>query len=138
MDTRVQVQVELEEEEERGQAQFQITATPLARRERRRSLAQSSRLECVVVREMAGEDSDVPQFKPATIHEIFKLELDPSTRVTAPALQLSAEYLRLFTTEALHRSAEIANKEIAEGKAKGGLIEVRHLEKVTPGLLLDF
>ncbi|KAL8279559.1 hypothetical protein RQP46_008121 [Phenoliferia psychrophenolica] len=74
---------------------------------------------------MAGDDEDVPQINQATLQEIFKLTLDPTTRVNAPALHLSAEYLRIFATEALHRSCEVANKEKASGKGDGGVIEVR-------------
>ena len=57
---------------------------------------------------------------------------DPSPPVvSAPALHLSAEYLRLFATEALHRAAEVAAKERLEkdgtmggGAAGPSLLEV--------------
>jgi len=94
---------------------------------------------------MSDNESDVPSFKHATIQEVFKLSFDPTTRINGAALHLSAEYLRLFTIEALHRSAEVYRKEkdaAQDGSGKGGytggLIEVRHLEKIMAGLLLDF
>ncbi|GAA5862262.1 hypothetical protein JCM1840_001699 [Sporobolomyces johnsonii] len=91
-------------------------------------------------------DSDTPVFKHATVKELFKLAQEPSTRISAPALHLSSEYLRLFATEAIHRAAEVAEKEQREtqGGDKGaqggppGLLETKHLEKVLAGLLLDF
>ncbi|KAL7343411.1 hypothetical protein BJY59DRAFT_688004 [Rhodotorula toruloides] len=93
---------------------------------------------------MADDDQpDHPVFKEATVKEIFKLVNEPNTRVSAAALHLSAEYLRLFATEAIHRASEVAEKErAASGEAdKGlppGLLETTHLEKVLAGLLLDF
>jgi hypothetical protein len=39
--------------------------------------------------------------------------------VSTPALHLSAEYLRLFATEALHRAAEAVDKEREEREGKG-------------------
>ncbi|GJN90020.1 hypothetical protein Rhopal_003017-T1 [Rhodotorula paludigena] len=88
-------------------------------------------------------DADHPQFKQATVKELFKLVTEPNTRVSAAAAQLSAEYLRLFATEAIHRAAEVAEKErsLAGGAPSTGppeLLETKHLEKVLAGLLLDF
>ncbi|BGP17609.1 hypothetical protein JCM10213v2_005644 [Rhodosporidiobolus nylandii] len=71
---------------------------------------------------------DYPQFKQATVKEIFKLVTENNTRISAPALHLSAEYLRLLTTEAIHRAAEAAKEEQQEG-GEAGLLEARHLEK---------
>ncbi|GAA5822429.1 hypothetical protein JCM3770_000268 [Rhodotorula araucariae] len=111
-----------------------------------------------------GTDSDHPQFKharppspppphllsprptrstQATVKELFKLVTEPSTRVSSAAVQLSAEYLRLFATEAIHRAAEVAELERAaaapaDKNAPPGLLETKHLEKVLAGLLLDF
>ncbi|GAA5864912.1 hypothetical protein JCM8547_009269 [Rhodosporidiobolus lusitaniae] len=84
-----------------------------------------------------AHDQDQPQFKQATVKEIYKLVLDNNTRVSAPALHLSAEYLRLFATEAVHRSAEVAKKGQEDGE-EVMLLEPKHLEKVIAGLLLDF
>ncbi|GAA5908061.1 hypothetical protein JCM8208_003675 [Rhodotorula glutinis] len=79
----------------------------------------------------------------ATVKEVFKLVTEPNTRVSTAAVQLSAEYLRLFATEAIHRAAEVAERErAADGPvdrlAPPGLLETKHLEKVLAGLLLDF
>ncbi|KPV74529.1 uncharacterized protein RHOBADRAFT_45018 [Rhodotorula graminis WP1] len=79
------------------------------------------------------QDSDHPQFKQARHRQ----------GVSTAAVQLSAEYLRLFATEAIHRAAEVAERErINNGPvdrlAPPGLLETKHLEKVLAGLLLDF
>ncbi|GAA5991068.1 hypothetical protein JCM10908_006524 [Rhodotorula pacifica] len=63
--------------------------------------------------------------------------------VSAAATHLSAEYLRLFATEAIHRAAEVAEKERQAGKETGkagppGMLETRHLEQILAGLMLDF
>jgi len=50
----------------------------------------------------------------------------------ASALKVSCELLRIFITEAIQRSAFIAE---AEGAT---VIEPTHLERVLPQLLLDF
>uniref|UniRef100_A0A0D9W6B1 Centromere protein X n=1 Tax=Leersia perrieri TaxID=77586 RepID=A0A0D9W6B1_9ORYZ len=97
-------------------------------------------------------------FDPDLIHAIFKLvwsrrgergggagdevvEVEPvaetsrrnrSATANASALKVSCELLRIFVTEAVQRSAFIAE---AEGTTK---IEPTHLERVLPQLLLDF
>ncbi|KAI7892191.1 CENP-S associating centromere protein X-domain-containing protein [Mucor mucedo] len=53
--------------------------------------------------------------------------------VNKDALQLSCEFLRLFVTEAVHRSAK--EQEILNS---GDTIDVEHLERILPQLLLDF
>ncbi|PWZ39427.1 Centromere protein X [Zea mays] len=50
----------------------------------------------------------------------------------ATALKVSCELLRIFVTEAIQRSAFIAEAE------DGAVIEPTHLERVLPQLLLDF
>ncbi|KAI8444644.1 hypothetical protein BY996DRAFT_2551311 [Phakopsora pachyrhizi] len=111
----------------------------------------------------------------ATIHEIFRIvwakdrlsqagstsslsDLPP--RINDQALGLSAEYLRLFTLELIHRSVRAAIEESetqksckidqedgdiddqlksAEGDGFAGrLVEVKNLQKIAPGVLLDF
>jgi len=96
------------------------------------------------------DDAPVPTFKRATIHEIFRMtwasdrltsaaSLDSQTKINEPALHLSAEYLRLFTVEAIHRAAKAAKEEQQKGtRAAINLIEVKDLQKVAPGLVLDF
>ncbi|XP_044483963.1 protein MHF2 homolog isoform X1 [Mangifera indica] len=54
------------------------------------------------------------------------------TSGNANAVKLSCELLRLFVSEAVQRSAAIAE---AEGVSK---IEATHLERILPQLLLDF
>ncbi|XP_076917487.1 protein MHF2 homolog, partial [Bidens hawaiensis] len=54
------------------------------------------------------------------------------TSANPNAVRLSCKLLRLFVTEAVQRAATIAE---AEG---GDKIEVTHLERVLPQLLLDF
>ncbi|KAJ6977620.1 hypothetical protein NC653_029500 [Populus alba x Populus x berolinensis] len=55
-----------------------------------------------------------------------------TTSANSNALKLSCELLRIFITEAVQRSAMIAE---AEGAGK---IEGTHLERILPQLLLDF
>jgi len=57
---------------------------------------------------------------------------DGSTKANKDALHLSAEYLRLLTLEAIHRSYEIAEK---EGSTT---LDAEHLEKIVAQLMLDF
>ncbi|CAL4919394.1 unnamed protein product [Urochloa decumbens] len=96
-------------------------------------------------------------FNPDLIHAIFKLvwkrraekgsggnediDVEPapetskrnrSTTANAGALKVSCELLRIFVTEAIRRSAFIAEAEDAV------VIEPTHLERVLPQLLLDF
>ncbi|KAL2932616.1 Protein MHF2-like protein, partial [Bienertia sinuspersici] len=58
--------------------------------------------------------------------------LDLNFTANATAVKLSCELLRIFITEAIQRSASIAE---AEGLTQ---IEGTHLERVLPQLLLDF
>ncbi|XP_050377872.1 LOW QUALITY PROTEIN: protein MHF2 homolog [Argentina anserina] len=60
------------------------------------------------------------------------LKKNRPTSANANALKLSCELLRNFVTEAVQRSATIAE---AEGSDK---IEATHLERILPQLLLDF
>ncbi|KAH9814326.1 hypothetical protein DFH28DRAFT_1127348 [Melampsora americana] len=104
-----------------------------------------------------SSEENAPRFKKATIHEIFKqtwtadrlssLEAtsEPPPKINDAALHLSVEYLRLFTIELIHRANEAAGASENQGNSKGKddtdseyLIEVRHLQKVAPGVLLDF
>ncbi|XP_012888568.1 PREDICTED: centromere protein X isoform X2 [Dipodomys ordii] len=57
---------------------------------------------------------------------------DSKTRVSGDALQLMAELLRIFVTEAAVRGIRQAQAEDA------ALVDVDQLEKVLPQLLLDF
>ncbi|XP_066343101.1 protein MHF2 homolog [Miscanthus floridulus] len=104
-----------------------------------------------------GNSPAFETFDPDLIHAIFKLvwrrragkggggnediDVEPapetsrrnrSTTANANALKVSCELLRIFVTEAIQRSAFIAEAE------DGSVIEPTHLERVLPQLLLDF
>ena len=51
------------------------------------------------------------------------------------AIQLSTELLRIFTVEAVHRAVDEANKDAGGGSQT---LQVEHLEKILPQLMLDF
>lgn len=102
------------------------------------------------------DETDVPRYKEAsprlsahaspsltalqaTIHELFRLtwatdrltsaaSLDSQPKINDAALHLSAEYLRLFTVEAVHRAAQATKDEQARGvektSAANGMVEV--------------
>ena len=54
-------------------------------------------------------------------------------------MELSAEFLRLFTVEALHRTAAYQREQEDEDlKDEETLIELDSLEAITPQLLMDF
>ncbi|ORY93209.1 centromere protein X-like protein [Syncephalastrum racemosum] len=84
-------------------------------------------------------------FNPETLNTLFKLSFkDQSTKANKDALVLSAEFLKLFTAEAVNRSAdeldrlggpaEFGNEDTAQNER----INVEHLERILPQLLLDF
>lgn len=56
------------------------------------------------------------------------------------ALKLSAEFLRLFTIEALHRAVAYQREQEEDDllREEEILLDVESLEAVTPQLLLDF
>jgi len=91
---------------------------------------------------MAPPDNDHPKFKEATLNEIFKTGFKDaeSTKISAPALTLAAEYMRLFTLEAIHRSAETAKQSVASSGAKGSSVQVdvEHLQANAASITLDF
>mmetsp|Transcript_21529 Transcript_21529/g.31218 ORF Transcript_21529/g.31218 Transcript_21529/m.31218 type:complete len:96 (-) Transcript_21529:55-342(-) len=74
-----------------------------------------------------------PKFNTGLILEMFKESWSQNpAKISADALKLSAEYLRLFVIEAHRRANEEAGVEHAEQ------IEPEHIEKVMLSLLLDF
>eukprot|EP01134_Creolimax_fragrantissima_P000828 CFRG0828T1 len=75
---------------------------------------------------------DQTHFRPATINKLLALRFRETTRVSSEAQKLTAELLRFFVQEAIHRSVENAK---AEDTA---LVEPIHLEKALPQLLLDY
>ncbi|KAF0513132.1 centromere protein X-like protein [Gigaspora margarita] len=83
-------------------------------------------------------DSEEPiTFDTKVLNNIFKtVWKKQKTKVRKDALLLSAEYLRLFTDEAISRAAIVAKKDnLGETLPR---LEVHHLEKIAPQLRRDF
>ncbi|KAF9176959.1 hypothetical protein BGZ49_005856 [Haplosporangium sp. Z 27] len=108
------------------------------RRGRGGGAAGSSRLD--LENDNQQEENDKPTFRQETMQAIFKgVWTDPGTKSQKEALQLSAEYLRLFTIEALHRTvAYQREQEDDDLKNEEILIELDSLEAVIPQLVMDF
>ncbi|KAF9544877.1 hypothetical protein EC957_011607 [Mortierella hygrophila] len=81
-----------------------------------------------------------PTFRLETLHGVFKdVWTDPATRVQRDALEMSGEFLRLFTIEALHRTAAYQREqEDEELKDVETLVELDSLEAIAPQLVMDF
>ncbi|KAG0071005.1 hypothetical protein BGZ89_011890 [Linnemannia elongata] len=98
----------------------------------------------VRVEEEDDEDEDEeergPTFRLETLHGVFKeVWTDPVTRVQRDALEMSGEFLRLFTIEALHRTAAYQREqEDEELKDVETLVELDSLEAIAPQLVMDF
>ncbi|XP_062937164.1 centromere protein X [Cynocephalus volans] len=72
-------------------------------------------------------------FRKELVSKLLRLHFrDGGTRVSGDALQLMAELLKIFVTEAAVRGARQAQAEDV------ALVGVDQLEKVLPQLLLDF
>ncbi|KAG0213116.1 hypothetical protein BGX31_001336 [Mortierella sp. GBA43] len=100
---------------------------------RTRAVGSSSRRANDPIDDDHHDEEDRPTFRPACLCEWGK------TIVQKEALQLSAEYLRLFTIEALHRTAAYQREqEDEELRNEESLIELDSLEAITPQLVLDF
>ncbi|KAF9327224.1 hypothetical protein BG006_009427 [Podila minutissima] len=87
------------------------------------------------------EHDDTPAFKPETMQGIFKgVWSNPDTKVHRDAMKLSAEFLRLFTIEALHRAVAYQREQEEDDLLRDDemLLDVESLEAITPQLLLDF
>ncbi|KAI8334199.1 centromere protein X-like protein [Chlamydoabsidia padenii] len=81
------------------------------------------------------EDGNDTTFSTDTIHAVMKsVWKDPRTKCNAQALQLSAEFFRLFTIEAIHRASEEAQRQTDTDNE----VQLEHLEKILPQLMLDF
>jgi len=64
---------------------------------------------------------------------------NPNTRISADALTVVTEYLRIYTREAIWRAAQEKKRtETVAGTLGTGLLEVEDLEKITGPLTLDF
>jgi hypothetical protein len=70
-----------------------------------------------------------PIFKPSVLEALLKAE---GLKANSTAGKLLAEYLRVFTAEAVSRAGAAAND---DGKS---LIELKHLKTILAELLLDF
>ncbi|KAI9336587.1 centromere protein X-like protein [Pilaira anomala] len=81
-------------------------------------------------------DDQQSSFDTATVQKVFKKNWkNDNTKITKNALQLSAEFLRLFVVvEAVHRSSEEQDTINMNTKK----LDTEHLERILPQLLLDF
>ncbi|XP_042305283.1 centromere protein X [Sceloporus undulatus] len=80
----------------------------------------------------AGEES-VKGFKKETVNKMLQLHFkDDKTRVSGDAVLLMAEILKVFVREAAARGSRQAQTEDLTQ------VDVEHVEKVLPQLLLDF
>ncbi|PKC15431.1 hypothetical protein RhiirA5_408234 [Rhizophagus irregularis] len=74
------------------------------------------------------EEKEILTFNTKVLHDIFKTSWkNPKTKVGKEALILSAEYLRIFTTQAIIRATNEAMNEAGGGSLIR--LEVAHLEK---------
>ncbi|KAG2206193.1 hypothetical protein INT46_002969, partial [Mucor plumbeus] len=78
-----------------------------------------------------------------TVLKVFKNSFkNENSKVNKEALQLSCEFLRLFTLEAIHRASkeqdDMSRLDEQDGPRSRKKLEVEHLERILPQLLLDF
>ncbi|OAD68882.1 hypothetical protein PHYBLDRAFT_188491 [Phycomyces blakesleeanus NRRL 1555(-)] len=80
----------------------------------------------------------VPAFPTETVHALFKKTwAGRNVKIHKNALLLSGEFLKLFTTEAVHRaSSQVRRPGIPEEDSRQ--IDIEHLESILPQLVLDF
>ncbi|KAI8639119.1 centromere protein X [Parasitella parasitica] len=90
-------------------------------------------------------DTDEAFLNPDTVLSIFKSSFkNKNSKINKEALQLSCEFLRLFTIEAVHRASEEQdnlNKSALEEQGSSNQrkkLELENLERILPQLLLDF
>ena len=75
----------------------------------------------------------VPAFKNKAILELIRGQFnDPKTKLSSEANELVPKLIELFVKEAIHRSLKEAKSEQLE------VVQLHHLEKILPTLLLDF
>ncbi|KAK9330621.1 centromere protein X [Lipomyces starkeyi] len=99
----------------------------------------------------ASSDAAVVTFNSKTVARLFAEHFDrPDTRVSASAVETSAEYLRIFTREAIWRTDKalkdtITAAESGEGKqmakisgARARMMGGEDLERIAGTLVLDF
>ncbi|XP_025892665.1 centromere protein X [Nothoprocta perdicaria] len=82
---------------------------------------------------MEERDGRAGGFRKETVERLLRLHFrDGRTRVSGEALLLAAELLNVFVREAAARAARQAQGEELD------TVDVEHVEKVLPQLLLDF
>ncbi|XP_032995000.1 centromere protein X [Lacerta agilis] len=82
---------------------------------------------------MEKREQGAKGFKKETVNKLLQLHFkDDKTRVSGDALLLMAEMLKVFVREAAARAARQAQTEDLTR------VDVEHVEKVLPQLLLDF
>lgn len=79
--------------------------------------------------------SEEKTFNPETVQTVFKHAWkNENSKANKEAILLSCEFLRLFVVEAINRSSE----EQQSMDSSSNTIDVEHLERILPQLLLDF
>ncbi|XP_033117660.1 centromere protein X-like isoform X2 [Anneissia japonica] len=72
-------------------------------------------------------------FKVATIDKILRMHFtDGKTKLNNDAAKLTVEFLRVFAHEGAARAAE------QSGSEGSTVVDLHHMEKILPQLLLDF
>ncbi|KAK9472301.1 centromere protein X [Dipodascopsis tothii] len=84
-------------------------------------------------------DGSPPTFPTKTLARIFTEHFQHAdTRLNAATLDASAEYLRIFTREAIWRSERARQDAAGADGARKRMLEVDDLEKIAGTLVLDF
>ncbi|KAK9375911.1 centromere protein X [Lipomyces chichibuensis] len=99
----------------------------------------------------SSSDAAVVTFNSKTVARLFAEHFDrPDTRVSASAVETSAEYLRIFTREAIWRTDKalkdaVTTAESRDGKqtakvsgARARMMGAEDLERIAGTLVLDF
>ncbi|KNZ52252.1 uncharacterized protein VP01_3633g1 [Puccinia sorghi] len=159
----------MKEESFHGQAFWRVATAGESAEGMQNSIISSYPHRAALMDYSTSDGTQVPRFKTGTVHEIFrqswtnerksslKLMVEKPPKINDIALRLSAEYMRLFTIELVHRSTQVARQEEKEEENERlhdspsspagdhnlraglkGLIQLRHLHKAAPGVLLDF
>ena len=99
---------------------------------------------------MASSESETTTFDVQVVRKMLESAFsDPATQVEPMAVQMSAEVMRMFVEEAVHRAGTLAQDEArrAHQPGQGGEdagtappveIQSEHFLKILPQLLLDF
>ncbi|XP_056405896.1 centromere protein X [Hyla sarda] len=80
---------------------------------------------------MEREEESV-EFKKDLVSKLLRMHLEEKTRVRGDALLLLMELLKVFVHETAHRAARQAQSEDVS------VVNIEHVEKILPQLLLDF